>query len=172
MSKTIRILDALQHHIDATVTATEGRSLSTDAEDHARVAAKLAGVLESLRAVGAHFDVAPDDSPSVPPFIDDDGWVFEWDGDEWELVTYVGDDPEIRADLGLDDDGVCDDPDCPCHADVCDDCGADLGFTDDDVIATLRVGDNGFAVNVQGPICEEHADLLRTDLAGDVSDRF
>jgi hypothetical protein len=102
--------------------------------------------------------------------IDHEGFVWRFDGDvEWDIVDYVGDDPETQArfddetpDVGY--NGVCDDPDCGCHEACCDDCGADLGFTDDDVIVTLRVGDNGFAVNVEGPICQDHGDALVADV--------
>ena len=145
------------------------------AEDAAKVARILSDVAVNLATL-ATLDASRSDDPAfVGPgdvVIDHEGFVWRFDGDvEWDIIDYVGDDPEIQArfddDGPLYDDPSCDDPCCPCHDDddcTCDDCGADLGFTDDDVIVTLRVGDNGFGVNVEGPICQEHGDALVADV--------
>jgi hypothetical protein len=161
---------AIDAYVAKAVEAVDDDDLSCAGEDAAKVARILSDVAVNLATLDAP---RSDDPVFVGPgdvVIDHEGFVWRFDGDvEWDIVDYVGDDPEIQARFDDDAPLSCDDPCCPCHDDVCDDCtcddcGADLGFTDDDVIVTLRVGDNGYGVNVEGPICQDHGDALVADV--------
>jgi hypothetical protein len=165
---------AIDAYVAKAVEAVDDDDLSCAGEDAAKVARILSDVAVNLATLDAQ--------EPTPVFIDEDGYVWAHDGGEWDIIDYLGDelhDPKCGypegdgryPDCSCNDElaaseYVCDDPDCDCHdeAACCDECGADLGFTDDDVIVTLRVGDNGYAVNVEGPICETHADSLRADV--------
>ena len=166
------IRHAIEAYVAKAIEHVDDDDLTCAGEDAAKVARILSDVAINLATLDAKSTT--DDPAFVGPgdvVIDHEGFVWRFDGDvEWDIVDYVGDDPEIQARFeGCDDPtcpchdtGPCDDPECLCNA-TCDDCGADLSPGPDDVIATLRVTDHGALVNVEG-LCDEHAESLVTDL--------
>jgi hypothetical protein len=145
----LRILEAIQTFIDLAESEAASEGRLGRADDAARIARKLTKVAVMLADAG------------LLPFGDDDeSWV--------ETAFDAGWLPPEMVEEFLErvDNPVCDDPDCECHGDdaaVCEDCGADLSPSEDDVVATLVIGDHGVRVGIDG-LCEEHGDRLASAL--------